>query len=257
MLITGNPFTDLLTYLTLALPLISVCFILFKKEYTDESLTLVMVLCLFYFIQRLLIQYNNLLEFSSPILHNLFNAIEFFLLVGIFKTNFRSRKFNTILNSFLIAYLSSTVTYFAIEGFNDDQYLLKMIQNGLMILLMASTIYMQVNRQQSMLMNTPLFWIAISTLFYFSFGLFWESGKEYIFNDLEQSEQLTQNFSLIAVMIRFGIYASAIWFLEPAGSRMLASPVNEITFTDEKKYIPAKEQDFSFRRIPVVSGRIV
>jgi hypothetical protein len=255
MLITGNPFTDLLTYLTLALPLMAVCFILFKKEYTNESLTLVMLLCLFYFIQRLLFQYNNLLQFSSPILHNMFNAAEFLLLVSIFKSNFNTKGFKTILNSFLIAYFSSTVTYFAIEGFSDDQYLLKIIQNGLMILLMATTIYMQMIRQQTMLMNTPLFWISISTLFYFAFCLFWESGKEYIFSDTDQSAELTQNFSLMSVVIRFGIYATAIWFLEPSGKLATdTSAVNEMIF--HKTNLQIEKDSFDLRGITVPSGRI-
>lgn len=251
MFITGNPLTDLLTYLTLALPLISVCFILFKKEYTDESLTLVMLLCLFYFIQRLLIQYNNLLDLSSPILHNSFNALEFLLLVSIFKYNFKSRRFNTILNSFLIAYFSSTVTYFAIEGFSDDQYLLKIIQNGLMITLMATTIYLQLVRQQIMLMNSPLYWISLSTLFYFAFSLFWESGKEYIFNETEQTGTQAQNFSLMAVTIRFGIYATAIWFLKPSGAKLLSLPGNEVTFSEEVNFLQRDEKEFTYREMAV------
>jgi hypothetical protein len=216
MLITGNLFTDLLSFLTLALPLLSVCFILFRKEYTNESLTLVMLLCLFHFIQRLLIQYNNLLEFNSPILYNVFNALEFLLLASVFRSNVPSKRFRIVIHSFVIAYLSSTITYFAIEGMDADQYLLRIIQNGLVIALMGFVIYHQYIRPQQMPMQTPLFWISLGTIFYFAFSLFWESGKEYLFSKADAGNRMAQNFVLVSVAIRFMVYAVAIWYLEPS-----------------------------------------
>lgn len=217
MLITGNPFSDLLTLLTLALPLMSVCFILFRKEYTNESLTLVMLLCLFHFIQRLLIQYNSLLELNSPILYNVFNAAEFLLLAAIFRSNVSSSKrFRIVIHSFVIAYFSSTITYFAIEGMDADQYLLRIIQNGLVICLMGFVIYHQYIRPQQMPMQTPLFWISLGTIFFFAFSLFWESGRQYLFSKADAGNPMAQNFVKMSVVIRFMVYTIAIWYLEPA-----------------------------------------
>jgi|GEM_PF-2175114 hypothetical protein len=265
MLITGHPITDVLTYLILALPLLSVCFILFRKEYTQESLTLVMLLCLFHFIQRLLVQYNHLLEFNSPILHNLFNVLEFFLLASIYKSNVDSRRFNLVIHSFIIAYFSSTITYFAIQGMDDDRFLLKIIQNGLVILLMAFVIYHQMIRPQMMPMQTPLFWIALATIFYFGFAMFWATGKEYLFNEGESSEQLAQNFGLFAIAIRFLVYAIAIWFLEPAQTnarKHAAREVEEKEKAEAQASIPAVRegrvsyQVRDYRPVAVPSGRI-
>jgi hypothetical protein len=120
---------------------------------------------------------------------------------------------------------------------------------------MATTIYLQMIRQQTMLMNTPLFWISISTLFYFAFCLFWESGKEYLFSDADLSAMMTQNFSLMSVVIRFGIYATAIWFLEPSGKKATdTNNVNEMIFS--KNNLQSEKEEFGLRGITVPSGRI-
>jgi hypothetical protein len=147
---------------------------------------------------------------------------------------------------------------------DDDRFLLKIIQNGLVILLMAFVIYHQMIRPQMMPMQTPLFWIALATIFYFAFAMFWATGKEYLFKEGESTEQLAQNFGLFAIAIRFLIYAIAIWFLEPAHNigrkKMIREEKNETV--EIQAPIPAVRegrvtyQVRDYRPVVVPSGRI-
>ena len=214
MFITGNPFSDVLTFFTLVLPLLSVCFILFRKEYADNSTTLLMVLCLFSFIQRLLVLYNGLFEFSFPLVHNTFNIVEFLLLVFILRDFFPELKSHYILNSFLIAYFSSIVTYYGIRGFGNDEFELRVIQYGLIALLMIASLVFQVRRDQLTMMNTPFFWFTLGTLFYFAFCTFWEIGKKYLFSPADISGKELDTFPSLIMTIRFAFYALAMWLLQ-------------------------------------------
>jgi hypothetical protein len=80
---------------------------------------------------------------------------------------------------------------------------------------MGVTIGRQWQKQSLEMMSTPIFWISMSTMFYFSFCLFWEAGKTYIFNMEETSSLASAMFTKIATVIRFIIFVFAIWFLEP------------------------------------------
>lgn len=209
MLITGNPFSDLLTYLTIILPLLSVCFILFGKEYTDNSSAMVMILCLFYFVQRLLLLYNNLHAFNFPLVENVFNLAEFLLLVLMIRASFRDEKSHSAMNLFVIAYFSCILTYLAIRGFNGDQFELKVIQYGLIALLMVASLVLMARNQALTMLGSSLFWVTLGTLFYFSFCAFWEIGKKYIFTSGENSSELGA-FPLIMMSIRFIFYVLAM-----------------------------------------------
>ncbi len=210
MLITGSPFSDVLTYLTLVLPLLSVCFILFGKEYTDDSSTMVMILCLFYFVQRLLLLYNNLMEFSFPLVENLFNLVEFILLVFLLRASFPELKSHYILNLFVIAYFSSIITYYTVRGFESDQFELKIIQYGLIVLLMIASLILMARNQALTMLNSSLFWVTLGTLFYFSFCVFWETGKRYIFSPGDKNSTELGAFPLIMMAIRFVFYVLAM-----------------------------------------------
>ena len=220
MFITGNPLTDLLTYLAFVLPLLSVAFILFKKEYRRNSMTPIMVLCLFFFLQRLLVQNADLFNLSYPLLHNIFSLAEFLLTVMIFRQQFHTDRLRTMLNGFLIAWFSCSVTYALIEGFNDDQFGLRFIQYGLMAGLMIAMMVQMILKPAAGSMGSPIFWITVSNLFFYGFMMFWEAAKHYVFpaNSVTVSE--AEAFPMLVVTIRFAIFAIAIWFLEPAGRKM-------------------------------------
>jgi hypothetical protein len=215
MFITGNPYSDVLNFLTVILPIISLAIILFRKEYTHDTITFVMILCIFFFIQRVL--FTDISKFGIPpkITHNVFNGIEFMLMAVILKVQTTSTRFRYILNGFLIAYISSIITYYAILGFTNDELLLRGIQYGLMIIMMGVAIARQWQKQSLEMMNSPLFWFCMSTLFYFTFCLFWEAGKVYLFNTQETASLTSAMFMKIAAAIRFVMFTFAIWFLEP------------------------------------------
>ncbi len=215
MFITGNPFSDVLNFLTVIMPIVALAIILFRKEYTHDTITFVMLLCLFLFIQRVLFTDINKFGLPAQATLNVFNGIEFMLMALILKVHTTSIRFRYILNGFVIAYISSIVTYFAILGFKSDELLLRSIQYGLIIIMMAVTIARQWQKQSLEMMNSPLFWLCMSTLFYFSFCLFWEVGKNYLFNTEETASLASTVFVQIATVIRFVMFTIAIWFLEP------------------------------------------
>jgi hypothetical protein len=215
MFITGNPLTDLLTYLALVLPLLTVSFILYKKAYQDNSTTLIMILCLLFFINRVMIQANDLFGFSYPIIHNIFSAAEFGFTVLLFRDHFHTDRMKIMLNGFLIAYLSSTVTFALVEGFDSDPYALLLLQNGLMAGLMVAMLVQLMMNPMAASMSQTIFWITVSNLFFFGFMAIWETGKHFVFPNGKTMVSETESFPMIVMSIRFGIYALAIWFLEP------------------------------------------
>jgi hypothetical protein len=220
MFITGNPLTDLLTYLAFVLPLLSVAFILFKKEYRENSMTLVMVLCLFFFFQRMLVQNAELFDLSYPLLHNIFSLVEFVLTVMIFRQHFHTDRMRIMLNGFLIAGFSCTVTYSLMEGFSDDQFVLRVIQYGLMAGLMIAMMVQMMLKPAAGSMGTPIFWIAVSNLFFYCFMMFWEAAKHFVFPVSAKTVSEVEAFPMLVVAIRFAVFAIAIWFLEPTDDQL-------------------------------------
>jgi hypothetical protein len=226
MFITGNPLTDLLTYLALVLPLLSVAFILIKKEYRKNSMTLIMVLCLFFFLQRVLVQCAGLFGLSYPIIQHIFSLAEFLLTVFIFRNHFHTDRLRIMLNGFIIAWFSCTVTYALIEGLGNDQFGLRFIQYGLMAGLMVAMLVQLMLKPAAGSMGTPIFWIAVGNLFFYGFMMIWEAGKHYIFPSVASTVSETEAFPMLVVAIRFAIFAIAIWFLEPAGRKLKNKSVN-------------------------------
>jgi hypothetical protein len=171
---------------------------------------MVMILCLFYFVQRLLLLYNNLHAFSFPLVENVFSLAEFLLLVLLMRASFPDQKSQYALNLFVIAYFSCIVTFFAIKGFSGDQFELKVIQYGLVALLMVASLVFMARNQALTMLSSPLFWVTLGTLFYFSFCVLWEIGKKYVFSPGEKNSSELSAFPLIMMAIRFIFYVLAM-----------------------------------------------
>jgi hypothetical protein len=222
MLVTGSPLVDLLTYLALVLPMLTVAFILYKKAYQDSSMKLVMMLCMLFFLNRVMIQANSLFGFPYPLLHNVFSTAEFGLTVWLFRGHFHTDRMKVILNGFLIAYLSSTITFSLVEGFDSDPYALLLLQHVLMAGLMVAMLMQLMINPMATSMAQPIFWITLANLFFFGFMMIWETGKHFIFPEAKLLASETETFPMIVMVIRFAIYSLAIWFL--VGERKAAAP---------------------------------
>lgn len=166
MFTTGNTFTDALLLITSFLPLIPAALIFFSKNSGESPLNLLLVICLLNFIQGLIKACTPFGFENQYITNNILSLLELILLTQLFKP-LLSRKMKDVLNILLVAFLSAIITYFSLEGWSLDYPGLDTLQNGIIIGVILVSLPPLMKATNLRIFQSPLFWIAGGTLFYF------------------------------------------------------------------------------------------
>jgi len=178
-------------------------FILFQKSFGKGPLDLLLIICLVSFIRDLPIHLYMLSREGQNILNNVCYPIELVLLARLFRTTL-AKPLREGLTIFLVAFLSSMLTWLSVKGWENDTPGLEVLQNGILIGIMLLSLPFLVRAKGLDILRSSLFWIAGGTLFYLIILLLlkWAnpSGRLYTEDKI---------FLSIAALIRYSMYILA------------------------------------------------
>src|SRR5580704_12863907 len=83
---TGNLFIDVFSFVVIFMPLVPVCIVFLQKKYTEDALNFLMILCLLYFIESILVSFPGLSWENRSIIGNIFSVIEMMIILQLLKT---------------------------------------------------------------------------------------------------------------------------------------------------------------------------
>ena len=209
MVKTGNTFIDYFLLTITFLPLAPALIILFQKDYSKAPLNLLMMLCLLDFIKGFSNQTDLLASDNRNIITNIFSLLELILLIRLFRVPL-GKKMREALNIFQIAFLSSLLTWLSIKGWGQNNMILDSLLRGIFISVVLLGLPPLVRERGLSIFNSPLFWIAGGTLFYFLISLLLEwvgPSCGLISGPVDIEGHI---FLSIAVLIRYLLYLLAI-----------------------------------------------
>jgi hypothetical protein len=175
---TGNTFTDIFSVLSMIFPLLLAGIIFIKKIYRNESLNFLMILCLLNFVKNFLLTVPQLDHASQNTIATIFGLIEFLILIQLSKQGL-PEKINSIANIFLIAFLSVIITFYLLEGINHRIYAFDILQTTIIIFVSILCLAQLIERNNLNILNEPLFWISMGSLFYFSVSILMDALSWY------------------------------------------------------------------------------
>jgi hypothetical protein len=163
---TGNTFVDYFLAGSAFLPLLPVILIFLRKIYKREQLNFLMIVCLLNFTGGMIKATAVLSPEKQPIVNNLFSLLELISLTQLFRPALRGRA-KDLFNIFLISFLSVILTYFSVKGWGISSIGFDTLQSLIIIGVILLCLPWLVKSTALHIFETPLFWIAMGTLFYF------------------------------------------------------------------------------------------
>jgi hypothetical protein len=200
-----NVFIDALFFINAFLSLLPAVFIFIKKKYFKEVFAFLIILCLLSFIENvtlILIPRSQISDQNT--LQNIFSLVEFMLLVRIFSTSLIGRH-KELLMFFSIIVFAVVVTLFFSKGVSEKTTGIEITMEIIIIVIVGVVAFNLVERDDVMIFNYPLLWIAIGTLFYFVIALLVNTVSSG--NGGEMDRIILLN---IASFVRYVFYALAI-----------------------------------------------
>src|SRR5579871_3954215 len=167
---TGNYFIDCFSGVCLFLPLLPAIILFIKKGYQKEATNFLMILCLISFIKGILLVIPGISNNIAITIRNIFMFLELVMTIFIFR-NFFSHKLNYAFTIFLVIFFSSIITYYLLNGLNQERVIFNQMQNGIIIFLSFFALIQITKTENLFVLQTPLFWVAVGTVFYFSISL--------------------------------------------------------------------------------------
>jgi hypothetical protein len=211
---TGDFFIDAFSAACIFFPLLPVIIIFLKRDYSKEVLNFLMILCLLNFIKGILLLIPGLVPINQITITNIFSLPELLILVQIFRSVFFG-KLKHVLTIFLVAFLSSVITYYLMNGVGQKRLALEELQDGVIVLIAIFGLSELVRNDDLQIFQLPLFWIAIGTIFYFAISVLVRAAGQSSSTPLNQpSNTDTQVILDIACMARYFFYMLAALFYQ-------------------------------------------
>ena len=210
---TGNFFIDRLTWVCLFLPAAPVILIFLRKAFYSEPLNLLMIYCLLNGIGGLLLFIPGLAITDGIIISNIFFSAGLVILLLVYRSLF-SGKTGNLFSIFLVALFSSLLTFYISKGIDRQRAYLDLFQEGILLIFSVIAVFELISRADQFVLMTPVFWIAMGTIFNFCITLLVT-----LFDSPPQLSGLasrvdTQILLDIASAIRYLFYVFAGWFYE-------------------------------------------
>jgi hypothetical protein len=211
MIKTGNIFFDFLSFASLISPLLPAAAIFIKKNYHNDPLNFLMIVCLLDFIRNLLLFIPGLNMESQNIISNIFALIEFILLVFIFK-NLLPQKFKGIFHILSSVFLSVVITVYLLQGPEKKIFFIEYLENIIIISASLLCIAMLTSRDNLHIFDKPVFWIATGSLFYFIIPVLLQSLNSFYGNNMNGEVSEKTLLLNIGNILRYFFYLLAAFF---------------------------------------------
>jgi hypothetical protein len=216
---TGNIFTDIFSVLSMLFPLLPAGIIFIKKKYRIESLNFLMILCLLNFVKNFLLFVPQSDRTAQNAIATIFIQIEFLILIQLSKQGL-PEKLNRVVNIFLIAYLSVMVTFYLLEGINHRIYAFEVLQDTAIIFVSVLCLAHLIESSDLNILNEPLFWISMGSLFYFSVSILMDALSWYYAEMTKESIAEKEILMGIGSAVKYFFYLlAALFYQEPSDEK--------------------------------------
>jgi hypothetical protein len=166
MLKTGNSAIDFFSQAIVFIPLLPVIIILLRGTHQKDVLTFLLILCLVNCLGSFLPKIAKATQSILVATQHLFALVELLILIQMLKSllfgNLRKA-----FNIFLISFLSSSITYYLLEGADQNNPGISSFQDAVIILIGILSLVKLIRKNDLYLFKLPIFWIAVGTVFYF------------------------------------------------------------------------------------------
>jgi hypothetical protein len=166
-----NVFIDALFFFNAFLSLLPAVFIFIKKKYFKEALTFLMILCLLNFIENVVLIIFPQSQISNQnTIRNIFSLVELMLIIQMFSSSVSGR-YKELLTVFSIVFLAVIVTFYSSKGIGEKRAGIEITMQIIIVAVVGVISFNLVAKEDVLIFNYPLSWIAIGTLFYFLIAL--------------------------------------------------------------------------------------
>jgi hypothetical protein len=215
---TGNYFIDNFSLVCIFLPLLPVILVFFRRIYHFEALNFLMILCLLNFLKGILLLIPDLVIIHRNTISTIFALAELVILLLVFRTLFSGR-LRYLLTFFMIAFLSSLLTFYFLKGITIKREYLEEIQEGVILIFSLLGLFEMVDKEDLLIFQSPLLWITIGTIFYFSISLLIRPVESLSVSGRQPSGAANQFLLDIALSARYLFYLLAGWFYQAPGGK--------------------------------------
>jgi len=206
---TSNSFANTFYLIIALLPLAPVLLVFLQKKYDATPMNFLVIVCLLGLVKGLPDRFPLLNTDNQYITRNIISLLELVAYIQLFKT-VMSPTWRAGLNIFLVAFLSSLLTYFFLKGWERRSPGLDILESGVMVGVIIVSLLSLVRSRILQIFQSPLFWIAGGSLFYFMLFMLVEgSGPCCMPAGMTPNAEYSILLS-IAGLIRYGFYIGAV-----------------------------------------------
>jgi hypothetical protein len=221
MFTTGNRFIDYLFIAITFLPLIPAALTLFSN-FGKEPLPLIFIICLVNFVRDLPVHLQMLTQQDQNVINNVCYPIELLLFARLFLPVW-TKPIRYSLTIFLVAFLSSLLTWFSVKGWENGNPGLEALKNTILLAIVLLSLPPLVRSKGLDIFRSPLLWMAGGTLFYLLILLLLEwvnpccllspgpGGSPGLGSSLALPDAENSVFLSLAALVRYLLYTLAVW----------------------------------------------
>ena len=205
---TGIGLYEILSLVTILLPLIPLFIIFISKSYRQDSISLLMIFCMVSFIQNVILYVPGLVTINQAFIKIVFALAQFVLLLLIIRLTMDSKFIREGIKIVLISFVTVVITLFTLNRVQDYGLNIEIGECIILVCLTLLALFHIIKNQDMFIFYSPLFWIAGGTLFYYTMYLLTQSLPEKNTHPATPNEQ-KRMLLLIIIFVQFIFYTIA------------------------------------------------
>jgi hypothetical protein len=205
---TGIGLLEILALVAILLPLIPIFIIFVTKAYKEDTLALLMVLCLVSFIQNLILYVPKFVSIDILFIRATFHLAQFIILLILLEMVVSGKWLQEGIKILLVSFVSVVITVYSLKGIQHSIKIIELMQALFLILITVIALLQLIRSQDIHIFHSPMFWVAVGTFFHYSIFLITQSVPEYkavLHGEPEQRKILL----LIIILVQFIFYTIA------------------------------------------------
>ena len=209
---TGIGLLEMLSLVAILLPLIPVLMIFISKVYKEDVLALLMGLCLVSFIQNLILYIPRLIPLDILFIKAIFELMNYIILLVLLHLVIEGKSLREGIKILLVSFVSVVITIYSTQGIAAYLSNIEIAQALLMILFNFIVLLQLIRRHDIFIFQSPMFWIAAGTFFYYSMFLLTQALPDYkaVLQFVPQQQKKILLLIMIVVQFAFYIIAAAV-----------------------------------------------
>jgi hypothetical protein len=205
---TGIGLLEVLAWVAIMLPLVPIFIIIVSKAFKQDTIALLMVLCLLSFIQNLILYIPKFITVDLLFIRAIFQLAQFIILLVLLQMVVSGKWLREGIKILLVSFVSVTITVYCVQGVQHPFTAIGIIQAVLLISITMLALFQLIRTQDIYIFLSPLFWIAGGTFFYYSMLLLTLSIPEYKAL-LREEPQQKKVLLIIIMLVQFIFYIIA------------------------------------------------